>query len=183
MRGAIVAVVTLLAMVPAFAFAGGETTFGLPQGMIVIPANSPVTHATKDDDYHVRFDGRIAIPGTFRFHFAANQASVDFVPDASVAARLPHMRGERRVREILFDDEPSADIIAAAVLPAATIAAVKAHLTMQAEVHVVLTADSYVAGISECLGTGYSVVRFVSAQRTSVPSLSPIPAPIPDSNC
>lgn len=169
----------LLGIIAAFALmqaavAGAPKQIPFDVDTIVIPASSPLTFKSFDrEEITAHFTGRVVLSGTY--HYGMNEQaddwSVTLVLDPASRGLLPYWKNRPGDGTIWIDNE--ADFVRA-VIPQATIDALRKRKSGSIAGHVSIVAESYKAAVV-CDAPDYSV-RFVSLASTAVAALNRDPA-------
>ena len=172
----------VLPLQPATAV-GGVSTIALPRGVdtIVIPADSPVTFASRGKHSGVNFDGRFVLSGTYYYGDAEFNdgpevmLELTFIPDPAMAARLPYFKERGRPHAIFLTN---GEALAKAVIPGATLAALNKKGAPYATGKVSILVDKFTTQI-ECDAPEYTA-RFISVYK---PAVLVALAKSPDTGC
>jgi hypothetical protein len=131
---------------------------------VVIPANSPVEFQRMDKDDVARFSGQFVLSGTFSYGceiecdppLKDDRMTLAIVPDAGLAARLPHWKERNTDIKIYLTNEAK---LVPAIATAAERSKLRAGKIEYVRGHVAVVVDSFRAAI-ECDSAAYSA-RFV----------------------
>jgi len=131
---------------------------------LIVPANSPVKFKRWDKYGYAVFEGRFALTGTFTYGcyvdcegpVTEDYIRIDFVPDPTVAARLPHWKlRNNEISLVLSNDKAFARMIADPKLYAAIRAGKVPYVQGRATIEI----EDFRTGI-ECDSANFSA-RFV----------------------